>query len=320
MLHPPGVRETILKMRAKDIQNYLDPQTGLLKKEQAQEVLCPICEKDETELLFAKEGFRFVRCSVCHLVYVNPRLKEEIVSDLYENGRFAYAQKHLYLPTAEYRKKRFFSERMDSIERYFPNKGKILDIGSSTGHFLLEAVERGWEGYGVEPNPFVAEYSQKALGLTRIFNGTLEKSDFPFGHFEAVTMWDLLEHLSDPLSMLRQVVRALKVGGILFVYVPNLESAEVLLCEERCENFAGDVHLTYFTPKTLSTLLEKVGLEVIYAETQGLDVDHVIFNLRNFYPEKSYDTAFLEENKDTFQEIINCAGLGNNLRMFARKK
>ena len=254
-IHPPGVRETILKMRAQDIRGYLDPQSGLLKKELSQSVLCAICEKDRSELLFVKEGFRFVRCLDCGLVYVTPRLKSEVTSALYENGRFAYSQKHLYLPTAEYRKKRFFSERMDSIEQYFPNKGKILDIGSSTGHFLLEAVERGWEGYGVEPNSFVAEYAQKTLGLTHIFNGFLEEADFSPSSFEAVTLWDLLEHLPDPLSVLREVVTVLKKGGILFVYVPNLDSAEVLLCGERCENFAGDVHLTYFTPKTLSALI-----------------------------------------------------------------
>ena len=317
-LHPPGVREAILRMRERDIQSYLDGH-GLLKEGLSVRRACPICEKDDVKTLFVKEGFSFVQCLGCGLVYVNPRLTEEAVAALYRDGRFAYSLKNLYLPTAEYRKKRFFSERMEYIERYFPQKGAILDVGSSTGHFLLEAQERGWKAYGVELNAFIADYSKSALGLTHIFTGALEEAKFPSGHFEAVTMWDLLEHLPEPLSVLREVVRVLKRGGMLFVYVPNLDSAEVALCGERCENFAGDVHLTYFTPKTLSRLLEKVGLEVVFTETHGLDVDHVIFNLKNFYPEKPYDTAFLEDRKEVLQEMFNRARLGNNLRVFSRK-
>ena len=81
-LHPPGVRETILKMRSRDIASYVDPKTRRLKAQLCIRVLCPICEKDKIKLFFVKEGFEFVQCVECELVYVNPQLKEEVVSSL----------------------------------------------------------------------------------------------------------------------------------------------------------------------------------------------------------------------------------------------
>lgn len=316
-LHPKGVLGNAKKMREEDMRHYVNPSTGRVREDLCEYINCYICGRDDTELLFEKEGFDFVKCKSCGLVYVNPRLSPERTLKFYNSRRFEYQFKNLFIETAKYRQERLYSERLDYIESYM-KPGKLLDVGCAAGHFVESAIGRNWDAYGVEVSTYATEFAQNTLKLKKIFNTTLIDAKFPNDYFDAVTCWDTLEHLTEPLANLKEIHRILKAKGMIFVIVPNFDSAEVMLFGKDCETIVADAHLIYFTPETLQKMLEKAGFKVVFQETKGIDIDHAIFNIANVCNNK-YDTQFLEDKKDILQEIIDLAGKGNFLFMFAKK-
>lgn len=316
-LHPEGVLENVTKMREEDMKQYIDASTGKVREDLCEQINCYICANDDTELLFEKEGFDFVKCESCGLVYVNPRLSPERTLKFYNARRFEYQFKNLFIKSAKYRQERLYGERLDYIESYM-RSGKLLDVGCAAGHFVESAIGRNWDAYGVEVSKYATEYARNTLKLKKVFNTTLIDANFPSDYFDVVTCWDTLEHLTDPLTSLKEIHRILKAKGMIFVIVPNFDSAEVMLFGKDCDTIVADAHLIYFTPETLPKILEKAGFKVVFKETKGIDIDHAIFNITNVYNNK-YDTQFLEDKKYILQEIIDLAGKGNFLFMFARK-
>lgn len=110
------------------------------------------------------------------------------------------------------------------VERHSARSpGVILDVGCSTGIFLSEMERLGWETFGVEPSPSASEYARSRLGL-RVYTGTLDTVGLPRRPYSAVTLWDVLEHTSDPSLVLRSVHALLDDWGIVVVTVPNYNS------------------------------------------------------------------------------------------------
>jgi SAM-dependent methyltransferase len=111
-----------------------------------------------------------------------------------------------------------------------------------------------WDVHGVEINGEVAEFARRRYGID-IVPGTLEAVAYPAAFFDAVTMWDVLEHLHDPSATLREIHRILKPGGILVVRVPNLASWDATLFGRYWAGLDAPRHLYVFSPTTLSNML-----------------------------------------------------------------
>lgn len=195
-----------------------------------------------------------VKCNKCGLVYINPRLEENTIINAVSEGddTFYVSQREGRIET--------FKRGIELVEIFSP-KGKILDIGCAAGFFLTAAKERGWETYGVEPNTYLSEYGKKEFELN-VFNGTLKEAGFQDNFFDVVTMWDVLEHTTDPLSELQEANRILKKGGVLVVNFPDFSSIWAKIFRRKWW-FLLSHHLYYFTPKTLKLMLDKGGFEVI---------------------------------------------------------
>jgi 2-polyprenyl-3-methyl-5-hydroxy-6-metoxy-1,4-benzoquinol methylase len=101
--------------------------------------------------------------------------------------------------------------------------GKLLDVGCATGSFLSLAKGNGWECRGVEVSSFAAAQARERTGC-EVFCGQFAHAPFADGMFDVVTMWDLLEHLPDPVTALRKAGTLLKANGLLLVNTPNEDS------------------------------------------------------------------------------------------------
>ncbi len=134
-----------------------------------------------------------VECNKCGLVYVNPRLRADVIIKGYSD-----AEDMAYVSQAEGRL-RTFRKSVKLIEKYAPGKGRLLDVGCAAGFFLKAAKDSGWDVRGVEPSRWLAEWGRKKYGLD-IRAGTLDSVKFPSNSFDAVTMWDVLEHVPDPFA------------------------------------------------------------------------------------------------------------------------
>lgn len=211
-----------------------------------------------------------VKCLQCGLLYVNPRLKADFIV-----ASYVQSSDELYASQAEGRE-RTFQRNLRIVERYAPDKGKILDVGAAAGFFMNVARKGGWEPYGVEPSKWLSKYGREKLGID-IQQGTLRETGYPDGFFDVVTMWDVLEHVTDPLGELREVRRILKKGGILIINYPDIGTWIAKLAGRHWW-FLLSVHLTYFSSDTLKQMLGKAGFEPIRTAMhfQTLSLDHLI--------------------------------------------
>lgn len=285
---------------------------GLLKHR-----TCPIAHTDNTEFLFSKDNMDIVRNKDSGLIYINPIFDAQKYNEIYQSQEYQEILDKLQLTSHDYRRQRFGTERVDFFEKYHDPKlpKTYMDIGCSTGFILEEAQSRGWKVKGIELAHNAAQFGRDR-GLD-VIETPLEECKFD-QKFSAISMFDVLEHLAKPDEATKIVHDLLEPGGMFYIYVPNWDAATRTLMGDQETHFIWPTHhLTYFTPETLKLFLETYGFEVVFWETQGLDLVDWMWNLE---AKQGKDISLLKDYVETLQFYINASGHGNNLRMFARKK
>ena len=314
LLRPNKSYDFLIKNRNSSMQDLLNDKDKL--KSFLLYRVCPICSHDQSIFKYEKDSFNIVECKTCKVDYVNPIFNEEKYIEIYQSPDYQNIVKKLGEESHVYRKNRFGEERANFIEQYHDsslNKNS-LEIGCSTGFAIESLKERGWNATGLELNPSAVRFG-KEKGLD-IYNTTLEKFKTKI-KYSAITMYDVLEHLSNPREILLQAKDLLEKDGNIFIYVPNYNSATTQLLGVENAHFIWPTHhLTYFTPETLKSFLEANGFKVFFWETQGLDINDWLWYLNE---KTNYDTKIIEDNLDLFQFYINSSGHGKNLRMYAKK-
>jgi SAM-dependent methyltransferase len=211
--------------------------------------------------------FHLVRCAECGLLYQNPRPPLEQIGRYYPDhyGSYSSAQQGLRARPGllGWVIRRGQKKRCRMLDRAVPAPSgrprRLLDIGCASGLFL-EAMQgyAGWQVEGVELNEVAARATSARLGVP-VFVGPFEQAHYPDASFDAISMWDVLEHLHDPLASLRELRRILRPGGALFVRVPNAASYVARLCGRYWVGYDLPRHMTVFTPRTLLRALAETG-------------------------------------------------------------
>jgi 2-polyprenyl-3-methyl-5-hydroxy-6-metoxy-1,4-benzoquinol methylase len=239
---------------------------GLPQGARLEQAHCLFCaEGTPTEPLFEDPPFTVLRCSGCGLTFVSPRISSEQVTDLYSESywRSPAAKDYGY---TDYRKDaphwlRTYRRRAEVLPRLSPGS-RVLDVGCAAGFFLEVMRERGFDTWGVEVSAPIAEEAQRRLGRERIHVGTLDNAPYQEGEFDLVTFWDVVEHLPDPVEVLRQARPLLKPGGLLLIETQNVESRFARLMGRRWQHFKQAEHLWHFSPSTATALFHASGYSV----------------------------------------------------------
>lgn len=218
---------------------------------------CPLCQMNNFEHLFSIEYLNFVRCNTCGLVYINPHPAIGDLLKVYSPGLKEWTRVETYID----KKIDLFKNYLTKVEAV-KEKGKILDIGCGIGLFLKIAREKGWDTYGVDVSCKDIEYAKRNYNLN-VFKGTIEDANYPNDFFDVITMWDFIEHITDPLSCLKEVRRILKNDGMLFILTGNIESKEAREKGVYWPFLGGSTHLVFYSPQTIRKILDIVGLKVI---------------------------------------------------------
>lgn len=220
---------------------------------------CLICNEVKHRLFCEKNGVEYVSCFTCNHVYLKFPLTDDELLDLYiQPTKYRTSEAKLTWDYSEIKEKFFYKPLLDKISSVIEPK-RLLDIGCSNGAFVYSSLRCGWDAIGVELNSESAKFAEK-LGLN-VYNVELSKLSFPSGHFSAITMWQVLEHLSDPKRVLREAARILKPGGILAVSTPNIRGIGWKLLHEDWEAIAPKVHINLFDSKSLEKLVVNCGFK-----------------------------------------------------------
>jgi len=277
---------------------------------------CPCCGSNNYNFELEKDHLKIVRCVECDSVFVNPVFNEDHYKKTYQSDEYQNIVKDLGEESHIYRVNRFGKERINIMSSYVlkDEKIKYLDIGCSTGFVVEEAQNRGWDAYGIDLNPSAIEFGKKrGLTLNNISLKELNQDDV----FDVVSLFDVLEHVVNPKEILEQALMHLKEDGIIFIYVPNYDSASRILMGKEAHFIWPTHHLTYFNPKTITFLLESLGMKIELLTTEGLDIVDYIWHQKEI---KNEDISALEDIQDKLQFFINAGCYGKNLRILARKK
>jgi SAM-dependent methyltransferase len=154
-----------------------------------EEINCTICGESGGIPLHQEASFQMVRCPACQFIYLNPRPTNESLLRFYqhylpEEGSSIQSWQKMMEPV--------FKRAATLIQKY-KREGRLLDVGTGFGFFILEMKSRGWEVIGVEISQKALGYASDVLGLT-IHPGPLEKIGFPEKNFDVITGFYIIEH------------------------------------------------------------------------------------------------------------------------------
>lgn len=238
---------------------------------------CTLCNSDNYEIIWVGDQSKilsgygvinplriWVRCRVCNFIFANPRPIDECLNkwwEIFENTKKTEKDwKFLKDDASLTFYIQIFIPRIKTIEKYL-TVSKILDIGASVGIFLAVCKERGWKTKGIELTKKAAEIA-KSTGSDIIY-GDFLKVELNGEKFDAVTLWDLIEHISSPQKTLLKVREFIKDGGILALSTPNPESAFVKFKRKSWHLWSEPTHIHYFTLDTIKKLLLDTGFEFL---------------------------------------------------------
>lgn len=223
-------------------------------------IACNLCGAMSSEPVHANCGLRISRCSLCGLIFVNPQPTQEALRRHYGTDTIESEQPwESYFRHPQHQIEYLWRQRLNDLDRRLMTPGRrLLDIGCGWGDFMFYARARGYDIQGFEFSQLVARTAREKYGLM-VAVGDIGEMQFADGAFDIVTMWHVLEHLVDPVSVLGRVRRLLSPGGILVLEVPNVN---FVARKSYTEPLSLNLHLFHFTHQTLRAALEKAGFVV----------------------------------------------------------
>jgi SAM-dependent methyltransferase len=242
-------------------------------------IACPLCrnavgvpETRKTRLLNLGSPLSVSRCARCDFWYLSPRPTLDELAHVYATDPYYAADN----ATRGASRTRFNDARLDRLERWRPERGRMLGLGClEGGYFLRLAVERGWMVHAVEFSDILATHARTVLGLDVTVRRGWDLSDLGEAGFDAICSQSL-EHVLDPRETVAQCRELLAPGGLLLLEVPNQFYSLVDTLKDVVIRTVGDraypwfhrsvpfeLHTVYFTPATIRRLLEEEGFEVL---------------------------------------------------------
>jgi 2-polyprenyl-3-methyl-5-hydroxy-6-metoxy-1,4-benzoquinol methylase len=240
---------------------------------------CPLCSgtrnrtlrRIEVRHLGIEGWFRLRQCRDCELVFVTPRLCDERLARLY-GEEFYFHSESLVSAIAAGVQEQIQEARRQVVEKRV-GVGRLLDLGSGDGTFVHHMASHGWDATGVDFSPAARELALRRRLRGRFLLGSLANDELAGEAFDAVTLWQVLEHIGEPLRVLRRVRDVLRPGGLLVASVPNIDGLSAVLTQERWWGLDVPRHLVHYTPRTLRHAVRAAGLTVVDVRHFSLQYD-----------------------------------------------
>lgn len=222
---------------------------------------CTVCDSNNTELYFKKNGYRILHCTDCDQLFADITVSYEKVKIIYSNEYFwgegdGYPdytlEKNILIKRGE--------NYADIIKNFIPT-GRILDVGSAAGFILKGFENRGWQGTGIEPNQSMVEYGRNVVGVN-ILNSTLENAKLN-EQFDLVIMIQVIAHLYNLKDSFKKIKNNLKPGGFLLIETWNKDSRTARFLGKNWHEIFPPSSINYFSKKTLNRLLNLNGFSLI---------------------------------------------------------
>ena len=221
------------------------------------------------EVIDSKDGFDVIECETCGFKHVIPIPTPEELEKLYKEEFYSTEKPKYFQDTEEDLEWWAMTYRnyYQSFEKYCPEGNRrLLEIGSGPGYFLKCGNELGWDVVGFEPSKQAYEYSQK-FGIEVVNDFFSEDNAGKYGKFDVVYMNTVIEHLPDPISLIKTAKNVLNPNGIICVVAPNDYNPLQSILRENLSYEPWWVvprhHINYFDFVSIKKVIERLGFEVV---------------------------------------------------------
>jgi len=225
---------------------------------------CPLCA-GPSDPCFVAGNFYFYRCRQCGTAYVDPLPSDAFLAEYYSTYHLDDAAGGVY-DQIESRMQSDFPAKLDLVRRYTSSTNgsstRILDVGCGKVFFVKAAVDGGLDAEGCDLSSSGVSYAVDVLGV-KAHLGPLEALKARGDQFDAVTFWATIEHLPNPMDMLRDIYDVLKPGGMLFLDTGIGDDWLDRLVPGRVQWYDPPQHLFVFSAKGLSTAVESAGFKML---------------------------------------------------------
>ena len=228
---------------------------------------CPACCSEDSTAWGEKDGFLFRRCRSCGTLATDPGAAQDLYDHYYDRASF----------TTPAVVRASLQRLVLSAERYRVS-GRWLDIGFGEGGLLEAAAAQGWQCYGTEVSERVLEHA-RARGFW-VSARAQEDPRFAAEGFDVVSLIEVLEHVSEPRSLVQAAARWLRPGGLFYATTPNGRSLNRWVFGAAWSVFSPPEHLTLWTGAGLSRALRHYGLSPLEIRTEGLNPNELLSRLR----------------------------------------
>ncbi|HJO39554.1 MAG TPA: class I SAM-dependent methyltransferase [Vicinamibacterales bacterium] len=282
---------------------------------------CRACGSSaDAEHLYRKNGYAILRCRACGLVFASPHPSRAELGRIYSESFFQVGEKFAGQSrspgtlNAE-RRARWLREQRGVTA------GRWLDIGCATGDFMMAARPYVMQVSGIEMSSYAADQA-RARGPLDVTTGDVLDVSLGAEPFDVVTMWDVVEHVTDPLATLRRASDALRDGGVLALSTGDIESVAARVMGRFWHLMIPPRHLYFFSPSTIASLLDRAGFDAVSVSKPGkrVPLDFAVWKAATLITPKAGPVALRLSAAAHLGRLAPFVNLGDIMTVLARKR
>lgn len=277
-------------------------------------VTSPFTGSPTTEIVGTRDGRQIYRCpDTGALFFDRETIEQEHYQDYYPYLRGFNSKRfdwELRIRRAKY------TRQLRQMERFAPGR-KLLDIGAGPGYLCRVAEEQGWNATGVEISKEAAAHARREFGVTY-----RRLDEIPEGSVDAITCHHVLEHIADPIVFLQTLRSKLRPRGLVVLHVPHQQPLSHKIRDRlrklrgskgdmHCTLY-GNIHLSGFTARSLSELMNRAGFETRLSQTAGMwSMYYDPFLLRNYVRSRQWGVIFKKAVRGAIDRAGDFIGTGD---------
>lgn len=236
---------------------------------------CTVCHSNKISNFTQRFGFFMSQCQNCKHIFCNP-MPDKNQLNYYYNSAMKDFENEFFLESFENRIP-IFNRRIDIIRQHLPT-GKLMDVGSAIGIFLtaIQRQQLDYELFSCDPNTSACALLKQKFPSLTCYESMVEDLTMS-AQFDGITMWDTIEHVSNPLMVANKIHSLLRPGGFWFFSTPNTDSFEWSVAGERHVQILPPGHINLFNKASIEHLLSQSNFHLVDSHTLNgsLDISYV---------------------------------------------
>jgi SAM-dependent methyltransferase len=232
---------------------------------------CILCNSSRFRVMHRVGSWHYLCCLECSLVSLHPRPDNSVLLEKYNDYLPVQPEK---ITQWESMMKPVYARAIEMIKSRIGTRPEVLlDIGCGHGFFLQQMKSLGWKVEGIEVSEVGRNYTEQRCGI-HVYGQPLDELNLPPNSYHVVTLFYVIEHIANPVKLLKEVYRILRPDGLLLLRWPHSTPAVMLIkpLAHIFDLYHTPYHLYDFSPKTMAHMLSVCGFRDVKTVIGGYTI------------------------------------------------